>query len=53
MMIMEFAEKGSLRHVLSSDFNKILWKDKFLFLYKIAFDLASLHKLRYCHKDFQ
>src|ERR1044072_1468743 len=52
MMIIQFADQGNLRHVLSNNFNNILWKDKIKLLCPITFDLKNLHKLRYSHKDF-
>ena len=52
MMIMQFADQGNLRHVLSSNFNNILWKDKIRLLECSAFDLKNLHELGYFHKDF-
>ena len=52
MMIIEFAENGNLRFILSSDFNNILWRNKIDYLQELTFDLKNLHKLGYCHKDF-
>jgi len=52
MMILQFAEQGNLRSILSSDFNNILWKDKIKNLYAIIYDLKNLHELGYFHKDF-
>ena len=52
MMIMQFADQGNLRHVLSSNFNNILWKDKIHLLYCLTQDLKNLHELGYFHKDF-
>src|SRR5437764_629549 len=52
MMIMQFADQGNLRHVLSSNFNNILWKDKIKLLQCSAIDLKNLHELGYSHKDF-
>ena len=52
MMIMQFADQGNLRHVLSSNFNNILWKDKIENLSDITIDLKNLHELGYFHKDF-
>ena len=52
MMIMQFADQGNLRHVLSSNFNNILWKDKIILLWNLTVDLKNLHKLGYSHKDF-
>ena len=51
-MIIEFAEKGNLRFVLSSNFNNILWNVKLRYLWQIAYFLKNLHELGYCHKDF-
>ena len=52
MMIMEFADNGTLRHILSSNFNNISWIDKIFYLWKTAYDLGNLHRLGYFHKDF-
>src|SRR5688572_7956211 len=51
MMIMQFADQGNLRHVLSNNFNNISWKDKIELLWNLAIDLKILHKLGYYHKD--
>jgi serine/threonine protein kinase len=52
IMIMELADQGSLRNVLSKNFNNILWKDKIYILCNLIRDLKNLHKLGYCHRDF-
>ncbi|CAB4443343.1 unnamed protein product [Rhizophagus irregularis] len=52
MMIIELANKGNLRSVLSSNFNNISWQDRLLILTNISWDLKSLHELGYFHKDF-
>src|SRR5436190_23649881 len=52
MMIIQFADQGNLRHVLSSNFNNILWNDKIKLLLHLTIDLESLHRLGYFHKDF-
>ncbi|RGB32983.1 kinase-like domain-containing protein [Rhizophagus diaphanus] len=51
IMIIELANQGNLRSVLSSDFNKLLWKDKLRFLVGISLDLKKLHQLGCFHKD--
>jgi serine/threonine protein kinase len=51
-MIMQFADEGNLRNILSSDFNNILWKVKIEYLYCLTMDLKNLHSLGYFHKDF-
>ena len=51
-MILQFADEGNLRSVLSSNFNNILWKDKIQYLRGLTIDLKNLHELGYFHKDF-
>jgi len=52
MMIMQLADQGNLRHILSNNFKNILWKDKIILLKHSALDLKNLHQLGYFHKDF-
>jgi serine/threonine protein kinase len=51
MMIIEFANQGSLSNILSKNFSNFLWKDKIKLLYDITIDLKSLHELGYLHMD--
>src|SRR6266540_1265181 len=51
IMIIEFADKGNLRDILSHNFSKILWYNKIGFLTDLAIFLKYLHDLNYCHKD--
>ncbi|GET53395.1 kinase-like domain-containing protein [Rhizophagus irregularis DAOM 181602=DAOM 197198] len=51
-MIIQLANQGNLRHVLSNNFNNLSWDFKLFSLYYIAFDLKNLHQLGYFHKDF-
>ncbi|RGB38667.1 kinase-like domain-containing protein [Rhizophagus diaphanus] len=52
MMVMQYADEGNLRNILSINFNNIVWKEKIGYLYWSAMDLKNLHKLGYFHKDF-
>ena len=52
VMIMQFADQGNLRRVLSRNFNNKLWKDKIELLSDLTIYLKNLHKLGYFHKDF-
>ncbi|RGB25827.1 kinase-like domain-containing protein, partial [Rhizophagus diaphanus] len=52
MMIMQFASRGNLRNILSSNFKNILWNEKIGYLYAATNDLKNLHELGYFHKDF-
>src|SRR5436853_2147975 len=51
MLITKFADMGSLRNILSSYFNNILWKDKIRILGHLALSLKNAHKLGYFHKN--
>ncbi|EXX52284.1 Cmk1p [Rhizophagus irregularis DAOM 197198w] len=52
IMIVQLANQGSLRQILSNNFNNLLWKDKLRILVDVTYDLKRLHKLSYFHKDF-
>ncbi|EXX53026.1 kinase-like domain-containing protein [Rhizophagus irregularis DAOM 181602=DAOM 197198] len=52
MMILQFADEGNLRSVLSHNFKNILWTDKIKYLYWLIYGLKDLHDLGYFHKDF-
>ncbi|GES87736.1 kinase-like domain-containing protein [Rhizophagus clarus] len=52
MMIIQFADKGNLRSILSGNFNNISWNDKIRYLCDSAGDLKNLHSLGSFHKDF-
>ncbi|CAB4443347.1 unnamed protein product [Rhizophagus irregularis] len=52
MMIIQLADQGNLRSILSSNFNNIFWNEKLKVLVSIGYDLKNLHKLGYFHKDF-
>jgi hypothetical protein len=42
-MILQFAKNGSLRDVLSVNFNNILWSEKISYLFWIIAYLNDLH----------
>ena len=52
MMIIQFADQGNLRHILSNNFKNVLWENKINVLRDSALDLKNLHQLGYFHKDF-
>ncbi|PKB96227.1 hypothetical protein RhiirA5_435196 [Rhizophagus irregularis] len=52
-MIIQLANQGNLRCVLSSNFDNVSWNEKLNVLYDIAHDLANLHQLEYFHKNFR
>ncbi|UZO13410.1 uncharacterized protein OCT59_004909 [Rhizophagus irregularis] len=45
IMIVQLANQGSLRQILSNNFNNLLWKDKLRILVDVTYDLKRLHKL--------
>src|ERR1044071_4046452 len=51
IMILQFADLGSLRRVLSNDFNKISWRGKIKLLQCLIADLRYLHRLGHCHRN--
>jgi serine/threonine protein kinase len=52
MMILERADKGNLRNILSHNFNNTLWEKKINYLEFLTYNLKMLHELEYSHKDF-
>jgi serine/threonine protein kinase len=51
IMILQFANKGSLRDTLSNNFNDILWKDKIKYLRDLLYNLQNAHRLGYFHNN--
>src|SRR5687767_3017217 len=52
MMVMEYAENGSLRQSLNNKFNSMSWNDKLLILYRLARGLNGIHDNKLIHHDF-
>src|SRR5436190_20446457 len=52
MMIMSYADNGSLRHHLNNSFNSMDWNKKLLNLYQIAYGLNGIHDNKLIHHDF-
>src|ERR1700743_3134381 len=52
MMVMEYAQNGSLRQYLNNNFNSLNWFEKLLNLFTIACGLNSIHKKGFIHHDF-
>ncbi|RIB11027.1 kinase-like domain-containing protein, partial [Gigaspora rosea] len=52
MMVMKYAEQGSLRKLLDSKYNDLSWRHKIDNLYYIAKGLAAIHRANLVHKDF-
>src|ERR1043165_8511125 len=52
IMVMQYAEDGSLRQILNKNFNLMDWWDKFNILSDIAHGLRNIHEKRLIHQDF-
>ncbi|RGB36277.1 kinase-like domain-containing protein [Rhizophagus diaphanus] len=52
MMVMRYADNGSLRQHLNNNFNSMKWKDKLDILGRIAYGLQNIHEKGLIHRDF-
>src|SRR2546423_12033486 len=52
MMVMQYAENGSLRQHLNNNFNSLDWDSKLFNLYDIAAGLDKIHYNKLIHHDF-
>ncbi|RHZ79871.1 hypothetical protein Glove_140g84 [Diversispora epigaea] len=52
MMVMDYAEYGSLRNLLNNKFENLTWRKKYNILSKIVIGLTNIHELGLMHKDF-
>ncbi|RHZ77960.1 hypothetical protein Glove_168g245 [Diversispora epigaea] len=52
MMVMNYAEYGSLRKMLNNKFKELSWKSKSLILLFIVKGLKNIHEMGLMHKDF-
>ncbi|PKY54522.1 kinase-like protein, partial [Rhizophagus irregularis] len=51
MMVMEYANGGSLRNYLKKNFSKLTWDDKFNMAYQLAYAVSCLHNEGIIHRD--
>src|SRR5581483_9676403 len=51
MMILDYANDGSLRNYLDKSYNKLSWRGKIFCLYKIASGLKNIHDNEIIHRD--
>src|SRR5438067_46989 len=52
IMVLEYANNGSLRQHLNNQFNLLNWVNKLIILYTIARNLSNLHAKELIHRDF-
>ncbi|POG65708.1 uncharacterized protein OCT59_024379 [Rhizophagus irregularis] len=51
MLVMEYADGGSLRNYLKKNFSKLTWDDKFNMAYQLAYAVSCLHNEGIIHRD--
>ena len=51
MMVLRYADDGSLRNYLDTNYNKLSWNNKFQNLYNIANGLRIIHEKKFIHRD--
>src|SRR5438046_1003207 len=51
MMVLDYAENGSLRNYLDKNFDKLSWHAKFRNLHLIAVGLMKIHEKELIHRD--
>ncbi|RIB00208.1 kinase-like domain-containing protein, partial [Gigaspora rosea] len=52
MMVMQYANQGSLRKLLNNKYNELDWTSKIIILYNIAYRLNTIHQAKLVHKNF-
>ena len=50
-LVMEYADNGSLKNYLETNFNNLTWKDKYNLAYQLACAVLCLHKEEIVHRD--
>ncbi|CAB4395990.1 unnamed protein product [Rhizophagus irregularis] len=51
MLVMEYADGGSLRNYLKKNFSKLTWDDKYLMAYQLASAVSCLHNKGIVHHN--
>jgi serine/threonine protein kinase len=51
MLVMEYADGGSLRNYLKKNFSKLTWDDKLNMAYQLAYAISCLHDEEIIHRD--
>ncbi|EXX59192.1 Cdc15p [Rhizophagus irregularis DAOM 197198w] len=51
MMVLDYADNGSLRNYLDTNYNKLSWRDRVECLRFIALGLGYIHKNKLIHRD--
>ncbi|EXX61790.1 uncharacterized protein OCT59_023906 [Rhizophagus irregularis] len=51
LLVMEYADSGTLRDYLNKNFNKLTWNDKYKLAYQLACAISCLHDEKIVHRD--
>ena len=51
LLVMEYADGGTLRDYLKKNFNKLTWNDKYNLAHQLACSISCLHDERIVHRD--
>ena len=51
MMVLDYADHGSLRNYLDTNYDKLSWFQKFYNLWNIAYGLRGIHENELIHRD--
>src|SRR3954464_15766298 len=51
VMVLEYAENGSLRNYLDTSYNKLNWSDKINYLHSMVCGLGYIHENKLIHRD--
>jgi serine/threonine protein kinase len=51
IMVLDYAENGSLRNYLDKYYNELSWNNKINYLYSIAYGLRNIHENELIHRD--
>jgi serine/threonine protein kinase len=51
LLVMEYADGGSLKNYLKNNFKKLTWNDKYKLAYQLASAILCLHDEDIIHRD--
>ena len=51
ILVMEYADSGTLKDYLKENFNNLTWDDKYNFAYQLACAVSCLHDEGIVHRD--
>ena len=51
LLVMEFADSGTLRDYLNKNFNRLTWNDKYRLAYQLNCAVSCLHGEGIIHRD--